>query len=169
MDSENKNTHHVKELYAQRFSQEDLDSVINLVEERGLKKIFITGDIKTGKSKFCNEFVEKVNGCLFIELDKERDKRKGETRNEVLDRIIKENKNNFYILDHYGLLQENYICDKKNSNTLGVWKKEADILILLNPKAHCDIGSTQKNDFDKLDGEIIYCNLETGTYVKSII
>jgi len=153
------------------YSKEDLESIIRLVKENKFRRIYITGDVRTGKSSFCEEFVKQINGYEFINLDKEI--KYPEERNKVLSSVINENKGNSYILEFYQLLNENYLSDNKKPNTLNIWKKEADILVLLNPKRKnfkngfdYDIGHIQKGNFDKLDGKIIYSNLATGTYVK---
>jgi len=150
------------------YTWEDLESIKNLAEKYKLKKIYITGDIGTGKSCFCRKFTEQVNGYRLIDLDEERDKDSNKSRNEVLSEVIKENKGNSYILEHYQLLD-----GEEGQNTLAIWEKEADILILLNPKkeniqngADYDTSPIQKSNFDRLDGKIIYCNSATGTYVK---
>jgi len=155
------------------YSKEDLESIIKLVKENKFRKIYITGNTKTGKSHFCEKFTKRINGYKLIELDKERKSHPGKSRSEALSSVINENKDNSYILEHYQLLDENYLFDNKNPNTLNVWKKEADILVLLNPKRKnikngfdYDTSPIPKSNFDKLDGEIIYCNPATGTYVK---
>ena len=149
------------------YTQEDLECIKNLVKEYESKKIYITGDVGTGKSHFCKKFTEQVNGYVHIDLDKERNKTE-KSRNEVLSELININKENSYILEHYQLLD-----GKNGQDTLVIWEKEADILILLNPKREniknggdYDTSPIQKSNFDRLDGKIIYCNSATGTYVK---
>jgi len=157
------------------YSKKDLEGIIKLIKENNFKRIYVTGDTKTGKSHFCKKFIKQVNDYKFIELDKERKSYLGKSRGEVLNRVIKENRNNSYILEHYDLLNENYLLDSKYPSTLNVWKKEANILVLLNPKreniqngADYNVGFIKKSSFDKLNGKIIYSNLGTGTYVKCI-
>lgn len=151
------------------YSKEDLESVTKLVEKYKFRKIYITGDVKTGKSDFCNKF-NSLTGYEFINLDRERDENIQKSRNEILVKVVKKKKNNSYILEHYQLLD-----GEDGQNTLAIWEREADILILLNPKrenikngADYDTSPIQKSNFDKLDGEIIYCNPATGTYVKRV-
>ena len=125
--------------------------------------------MRTGKSHFCRKFTEQTNNYEFIELDKERKLNPGKSRNEVLSEVVNKNKNKSYILEHYDLLNKNYF----GKNTLEVWEKEADILIFLNPKREgirngfdYSLGAYFVEKFEKLNGKIIYRNIDTGTYVK---
>lgn len=156
------------DLNIKKYNNKDLNTIIRLVEENEFKKIFITGNINSGKTSFCKEFVKKISNFKFIELDKERDKEKNMTRSEVLSKVIEENKNSSYIIEHYQLLDENYYVDKKNPNTLSVWKDKADMLILLYPQTPIITNYDQKEEFEKLNGKIIYYNPETGTYAKKM-
>ncbi|MBI2888895.1 MAG: hypothetical protein HYY10_03150 [Candidatus Liptonbacteria bacterium] len=146
------------------YSEEDFSAIKNLIETRGLKKLFITGDVETGKSCFCKRLIKEIGTYRFIELDKGRDMSPLLNREAVLKGTIKEREGDSYILEHYQLLDQ---------NTLGAWKDAADALILLNPKREnirngfdYDTGPTQKNNFDGLSGELVYSNPKTGTFLK---
>lgn len=155
------------------YTQKDLESIKNLVEECGLKKVYITGYINVGKSTFCTEFNSRLTDYKHINIDDiKRDvdmgKNRDEALSEALSRTINENKCNSYILEYYDLLDV-----KPDRNTLKAWGREADILILLNPKreegenvVYDNVSLVIKKKFEKLNGEIIYCNPSTGTYVK---
>ena len=150
------------QIYKNFYSDDDLNKIIEFVKVNGLKKIFITGPMQSGKSKFCKYFTNYCRNYKFIELDKERDHDTTKSRSEVLHKCINENKNTPFILEHYDLLNENYFIDSIHPNTLDVWKKDADCLILLNPLNKVN----QTTSFSSLVGEILYENSNTGTYFK---
>lgn len=152
------------------YSNKDFEFIEKYIEDNKLiKRIYITGDMGSGKSHFSRKFAT-LGTHKFIELDKERRIYNGKTRSEVLQMTIEKNKGCAYILEHYRLLDNNYIIDKANPNTLSVWKDSGDILILLHPPRQSVVYafSDQKTLFDKLDGDLIYSNVVTGTYVKQL-
>ena len=80
----------------------------------------------------------------------------------MLCTAINKHKNNIYILEHWQLL------DDDSQQTLRVWEKEADILIMLNPNnMSTKIAFRDYQErFKRLAGIEIYANKVTGTYIK---
>ena len=144
------------------YSDDDFKFIKNFVGEQSLRKIYITGYLQVGKSTFCNRFIKEVYDCRYLDLDKMRAAAPGVTRNEVLRTAINENENNFYILEHWQLL------DDDDQQTLQVWENEADILIMLNPKnTDTEVENRDYQEkFERLAGKMIYNNQGTGTQVK---
>ena len=144
------------------YSEDDFKFIKNFICEQELRKIFITGYTQVGKSTFCKRFIDEVKGCQYIELDHERDMCPLANRNEVLCTAINKHKNNIYILEHWQLL------DDEIQQTLRVWEKEADILIMLNPNnMSTKIAFRDYQErFKRLAGIEIYANKVTGTYIK---
>lgn len=147
------------------YNDTDLNIIISLINTYKLRKIFITGPMGSGKSSFCKEFIKFCTGFEYINLDNERDLNNCKYRSQVLCGCINKNIDRSFILDFYDLLNEDYTLDKVQPNTLSVWRKYADCLILLNPIKD----QAYQKSFVNLKGNVLYSNRVTETYFKLMI
>lgn len=166
------------------FTAEDISETVKNIQEAKAQKIYIVGNVGSGKSTFARELAGQTN-YRNIDLDHffqiyRQEKNKEANLTELLDFVL-ERENPPYIINHSALLS----YDLSN---------KADMVILLNPKKEEQIKSRQirqknKNDgewqnvnvddYDKISqnnlyslskirGKIVYNNDKSGTLVKSM-
>lgn len=166
------------------FTVEDINETVKNIQTTKAQKIYVVGNVGSGKSTFARELAEQTN-FKNIDLDHffqiyRQEKNKEANLSELLSFVIEREKPP-YIINHADLLSYN-LSDK------------ADIVILLNPKKEEQIKSRQirqenktdgewqnvnVNDYDnisqnnlnnlsKIKGKIVYNNDQSGTIVKSL-
>lgn len=166
------------------FTTEDINETVRSIQETKAQKIYIIGNVGSGKSTFARELTEKTN-YTNIDLDHffqiyRQEKGKEANLSDLLNFVL-ERQAPPYIINHADLIS--FDLDNK-----------ADMVILLNPKKEEQIKSRQVrienqtdgewqnvdvddydkisqdnlNNFSKIKGEVVYSNDKSGTLVKSL-
>lgn len=166
------------------FTAEDVQETVKNIQKTKAQKIYVVGNVGSGKSTFARELAELTN-FKNIDLDHffqiyRQEKNKEANLSELLSFVL-EREEPPYIINHADLLNHD-LGDK------------ADMVILLNPKKEEQIKSRrirQENktdgewqnvnvdDYDKISqdnldnldktkGKIVYNNDKSGTLVKSL-
>ncbi|MFA6514362.1 MAG: hypothetical protein WCT50_03705 [Patescibacteria group bacterium] len=166
------------------FTPGDVNEIVKNIQEINAQKIYVVGNVGSGKSTFARELAEKTN-FKNIDLDHffqiyRQEKNKEANLSELLSFVLGREEPP-YIINHANLLSHNL------SDT-------ADMIILLNPKKEEQIKSRQIRQENKTDGEwqnvniddydkisqdnldnlvrikgrIVYNNDKSGTLVKSL-
>jgi len=166
------------------FTAEDVQEIVKNIQATKAQKIYVVGNVGSGKSTFARELAGQTN-FKNIDLDYffqiyRQEKNEEANLSELLSFVLEREKPP-YIINHADLLSHN-LSDK------------ADMVILLNPKKEEQIKSRQirqenKTDgewqhvniddynkisrdnldnFDKIKGKIVYNNDKSGTLVKSL-
>jgi len=166
------------------FTVEDVQETVKNIRETKAQKIYIVGNVGSGKSTFARELAQQTN-FKNIDLDHffqiyRQEKNKEANLLELLSFVL-EREEPPYIINHADLLNHN-LSDK------------ADMVILLNPKKEEQLKSRQIRQENKTDGEwqnvniddydkisqdnldnlskakgkIVYNNDKSGTLVKSL-
>ena len=166
------------------FTAEDVQETVKNIQRTKAQKIYVVGNVGSGKSTFARELAGQTN-FKNIDLDHffqiyRQEKNKEANLSELLSFVL-EREEPPYIINHADLLNHN-LSDK------------ADMVVLLNPKKEEQIKSRQirqenktdgewqnvnVDDYDKISqgnldnlaktkGEIVYNNNKSGTLVKSL-
>ena len=166
------------------FTAEDVKETVKNIEATKAQRIYIVGNVGSGKSTFARELAGQTN-FNNIDLDHffqiyRQEKNKEANLSELLSFVL-EREDPPYIINHADLLSHNL-------------SNKADMVILLNPKKEEQIKSRQtrqenktdgewqnvnvddydkvsQNNFDNLantEGKIVYNNDKSGTLVKSL-
>lgn len=178
-----------KDVYKQEgremFTEADIEETVGIIKEDGAKKIFVVGNVGSGKTTFARELSRAV-GYKNIDVDqwfqifRQEQQREAADLKELLGYILQKEKPPF-IINHADLLRQDLIQD-------------ADIVVFLNPKKEEQLRSRQlrtesgaegewqavsADDYDKiaeqnlaklenLNGEVKYMNEKSGTIVRMI-
>ena len=176
-----------KDVYKQEdremFTDTDMEATVAVVNESGAKKIYVVGNVGSGKTTFARELSRAV-GYKNIDIDKwfqifrQEWQREAADLEELLGYILQKEKPPF-IINHADLLRQDLIQD-------------ADMVVFLNPKKEEQLKSRQlrtesgaegewqtvsADDYDKivkqnlakldsLGGETKYSNEKSGTIVR---
>ena len=176
-----------KDVYKQEdremFTDTDMEATVAVVNESGAKKIYVVGNVGSGKTTFARELSRAV-GYKNIDIDKwfqifrQEWQREAADLEELLGYILQKEKPPF-IINHADLLRQDLIQD-------------ADMVVFLNPKKEEQLKSRQlrtesdaeggwqavsPDDYDKivkqnlakldsLGGETKYSNEKSGTIVR---
>lgn len=166
------------------FTAEDVQETVKNIQRTKAQKIYVVGNVGSGKSTFARELAGQTN-FKNIDLDHffqiyRQEKNKEANLSELLSFVL-EREEPPYIINHADLLNHN-LSDK------------ADMVVLLNPKKEEQIKSRQIRQENKTDGEwqnvnvddydkisqgnldnlaktkggIVYNNDKSGTLVKSL-
>lgn len=166
------------------FTVEDISETVKNIQATKAQRIYLVGNVGSGKSTFARELAGKIN-FKNIDLDHffqiyRQEKNKEANLSELLSFVL-EREDPPYIINHADLLSHN-LSDK------------ADMVILLNPKKEEQMKSRQIRQENKADGEwqkvsiddydkisqsnldslaktkgkIVYNNDKSGTFVKSL-
>lgn len=166
------------------FTAEDVQETVKNIQATKAQRIYIVGNVGSGKSTFARELAGQTN-FKNIDLDHffqiyRQEKNKEANLSELLSFVL-EREEPPYIINHADLLSHN-LSDK------------ADMVILLNPKKEEQIKSRQirqenktdgewqkvnVDDYDKISqnnleslanakGKVVYNNDKSGTLVKSL-
>jgi hypothetical protein len=166
------------------FTAEDVRETVKNIQATKAQKIYVVGNVGSGKSTFARELAGQTN-FKNIDLDHffqiyRQEKNKEANLSELLDFVLAREEPP-YIINHADLLNHN-LSDK------------ADMVILLNPKKEEQIKSRQirqenktdgewqnvnVNDYDKISrdnldnlakakGQVVYINDKSGTLIKSL-
>ena len=166
------------------FTVEDVQETVKNIQATNAQKIYVVGNVGSGKSTFARELAGQTN-FKNIDLDHffqiYRQEKNNEANLSELLSFVLEREEPPYIINHADLLSHN-LSDK------------ADMIILLNPKKEEQIKSRQirqenktdgewqnvnVDDYDKISqnnlkslaktkGKIVYNNDKSGTLVKSL-
>jgi len=178
-----KNQENVSERRDQKmFSQEDLKNTVEVIRATGVKKVYIVGNVGSGKSTFARGLSAET-GFKNIDLDHFfqifRQEQGKEAKLEELLKFVINKEQPPYIINHADLLRQGLI-------------DEADCLILLSPDIKEQLKSRETrvskgadgewqnvniSDYEKINknneynfkgilGTVKYNNIKTGTIVK---
>jgi len=169
---------------SEMFTEADVKATVEIINQTEAKKIFVIGNVGSGKSTFARELSRAIN-CTNIDMDhwfkifRQEQQREAADLKELLKFII-EKETPPFVINHADLLTQD----------LGL---DADMIIYLNPKKDELLKSRQQrtkrgsegewqaiktDDYDKitkqnlerlngLGGEIRYSNEQSGTIVKT--
>lgn len=174
-----------KQANREMFTVEDIQKTVKNIQETKAQKIYVVGNVGSGKSTFARELAERTN-FKNIDLDHffqiyRQEKNEEANLSELLSFVL-EREEPPYIINHADLL--GYSLSNK-----------ADMVVLLNPKKEEQIKSRLIRQENKTDGEwknvnvddynrisqdnldnlaktkgkIVYYNDKSGTFVKSLI
>lgn len=165
------------------FTEADMDATVAIVKESGAEKIYVVGNVGSGKTTFARELSRAV-GYKNIDIDqwfqifRQEQQREAADLKELLGYILQKEKPPF-IINHADLLRQNLVQD-------------ADLVVFLNLKKEEQLKSRQlrtesgaegewqavnADDYDKiaeqnlakldaLGGEIKYSDEKSGTIVR---
>lgn len=165
------------------FTEADMEATVGLVKEIGAEKIYVVGNVGSGKTTFARELARAV-GYKNIDIDqwfkffRQDQQREVADVKELLGYILQKEKPPF-IINHADLLQQDLV-------------QNADMVVFLNPKKDEQLKSRQLRtesgaeggwqsvsiaDYDKiaeqnliklqgLGGEVRYTNEKSGTIVR---
>ena len=136
------------------YTVEDIKETVKNIQATKAQKIYVVGNVGSGKSTFARELAQETN-FKNIDLDHffqiyRQEKNKEANLSELLSFVI-EREEPPYIINHADLLNQNLV-DK------------ADMVILLNPKKEEQIKSRQIRQENKAEGE--WQNVSIDDYEK---
>ncbi len=167
------------------FTQADMETTIATIKESGAEKIYVVGNVGSGKTTFAQELSRAV-GYKNIDVDQwfqifcQEQQREAADVKELLGYIFQKEKPPF-IINHADLLRQDIIQD-------------ADLVVFLNPKKEEQLRSRRlrtesgaegewhavsADDYDKiaeqnlakvesLGGEVKYTNEKSGTSIRTL-
>lgn len=165
------------------FTEADMEATVAIVKESGAEKIYVVGNVGSGKTTFARELSRAV-GYKNIDIDqwfqifRQEQQREAADLKELLGYILQKEKPPF-IINHADLLRQDLV-------------QNADMVVFLNPKKEEQLKSRQlrsesgaegewqavsADDYDKiaeqnlakldgLGGETKYSNEKSGTIVR---
>ena len=181
--------HGKKDAYKQEgremFTEADMEATVAIVKESGAEKIYIVGNVGSGKTTFARE-LSRATGYKNIDIDqwfqifRQEQQREAADLKELLGYILQKEKPPF-VINHADLLRQDLVQD-------------ADLVVFLNPKKEEQLKSRQlrtesgaegewqtvgADDYDKiseqnlskldgLGGETKYSNEKSGTIVRAL-
>ncbi len=126
------------------YTKTDVETVVSAIKESGSKKIYVIGNVGSGKTTFARE-VSRETGFKNIDVDRwfqifrQEQKREAADLSELLKYILQKEKPP-YIINHADLLRQNLI-------------KDADMVVYLNPKKGELLKSRQLRSENGAEGE----------------
>lgn len=126
------------------FTEVDMEATVAIVKESGAEKIYVVGNVGSGKTTFARELSRAV-GYKNIDIDqwfqifRQEQQREAADLKEVLGYILQKEKPPF-IINHADLLRQNLVQD-------------ADLVVFLNPKKEEQLKSRQLRTESGADGE----------------
>ena len=167
------------------FTEADMEATAAIIKEGGAEKIYVVGNVGSGKTTFARELSRAV-GYKNIDIDqwfqifRQEQQREAADLNELLGYVLQKEKPPF-IINHSDLLRQDLVQD-------------ADMVVFLNPKKEEQLKSRQlrtesgaegewqavsTDDYDRiaeqnltklesLGGEIKYMNEKSGTIVRAL-
>ncbi|MFH1191905.1 MAG: hypothetical protein V1655_00340 [bacterium] len=126
------------------YIEADVKSTVSIIRGIGAEKIFVIGNVGSGKTTFARE-VSRELGFKNIDMDRwfqifrQKQKREACDLSELMEYILQKEKPPF-IINHADLLRQNLISD-------------ADIVIYLNPKKSELLKSRQIRNKNGAEGE----------------
>lgn len=167
------------------FTGEDLEKTAEIIRQSGSKKIYIVGNVGSGKTTFARELAaetdfKNIDLDHFFQIFRQENNNKEATLAELLQFVIAREQAP-YIINHADLLRQDLTGD-------------ADCLVLLNPrieeqlksrkirgangaegewqnvgvKDYQKINENNLNNLESLPGKVAYKNNSSGTIVKLI-
>lgn len=165
------------------FTEADMEATVGVIKESGAEKIYVVGNVGSGKTTFARELSRATN-YRNIDIDqwfqifRQEQKREAADLKELLGYILQKEKPPF-IINHADLLRQDLVQD-------------ADMVVFLNPKKEEQLKSRQirtesgaegewqtvsADDYEKiakenqaklesLGGEAKYSNEKSGTIVR---
>ena len=165
------------------FTEADMEATVGVVKESGAEKIYVVGNVGSGKTTFARELSRATN-YRNIDIDqwfqifRQEQQREATDLRELLGYILQKEKPPF-IINHADLLRQDLVQD-------------ADMVVYLNPKKEEQLKSRQlraesgaegewqavsTDDYDEiaeqnllklegLSGEAKYTNEKSGTIVR---
>lgn len=165
------------------YTEGDIENAISVIKESGSEKIYVIGNVGSGKTTFAREISREL-GYKNIDVDRwfqifrQEQKREAADLPELLQYIMKKEKPPF-VINHTDLLRQNLI-------------KDADVVIYLNPQKDELLKSRQlrsesgaegewqhinEGDYDEIErkntelfnnmgGTIKQCNEKSGTSIR---
>lgn len=126
------------------FTEADMKKTVSLVKETGAEKIYVVGNVGSGKTTFARELSRAV-GYKNIDIDqwfqifRQEQKREAADLKELLGYILQKEKPPF-IINHADLLRQDLVQD-------------ADMVVFLNPKKEEQLKSRQLRTESGAEGE----------------
>src|SRR3989338_4817534 len=126
------------------FTESDMQATVAVVNESGAKKIYVVGNVGSGKTTFARELSRAV-GCKNIDIDqwfqifRQEQQREAADLKELLAYILQKEKPPF-IINHADLLRQDLIQD-------------ADIVVFLNPNKEEQLRSRQLRTDSGAEGD----------------
>lgn len=137
-----------KDVYKQEgrdmYTQVDIETTVSIIKENDLKKIYVIGNVGSGKTTFARE-ISRETGFKNIDVDRwfqifrQEQQREAVDLSELLKYILQKEEPPF-LINHADLLRQNLIND-------------ADIVIYLNPKKDELLKSRQLRSEGSAEGE----------------
>jgi len=126
------------------FTEADMQATVAIVKESGAEKIYVVGNVGSGKTTFARELSRAV-GYKNIDIDqwfqifRQEQQREAADLKELLGYILQKEKPPF-IINHADLFRQDLVQD-------------ADMVVFLNPKKEEQLKSRQLRTEDGAEGE----------------
>lgn len=126
------------------FTEADMETTVAIIKEGGAEKIYVVGNVGSGKTTFARELSRAIN-YKNIDIDqwfqifRQEQQREAADLKELLGYILQKEKPPF-IINHADLLRQDLIQD-------------ADIVVFLNPKKEEQLRSRQLRTESGAEGE----------------
>jgi len=126
------------------FTEADMEASVAIVKESGAEKIYVIGNVGSGKTTFARELSRAI-GYKNIDIDqwfqifRHEQQREAADLKELLGYILQKEKPPF-IINHTDLLRQNLVQD-------------ADMVVFLNPKKEEQLKSRRLRTESGADGE----------------
>lgn len=126
------------------FTEADMEATVGIVKESGAEKIYVVGNVGSGKTTFARELSRATN-YRNIDIDqwfqifRQEQQREAADLNELLSYILQKEKPPF-IINHADLLRQDLV-------------QNADMVVFLNPKKEEQLKSRQLRTESGAEGE----------------
>jgi len=126
------------------FTEADMEATVAIIKESGAEKIYVVGNVGSGKTTFARELSRAV-GFKNIDIDqwfqifRQEQQREAADLKELLGYILQKEKPPF-IINHADLLRQDLVQD-------------ADMVVFLNPKKEEQLKSRQLRTESGAEGE----------------
>lgn len=126
------------------YTEDDIKVTISVIKESGSEKIYVTGNVGSGKTTFAREIshelgYKNIDVDLWFQIFRQEQKREASDLPELLQYVMKKEKPPF-VINHADLLRQNLI-------------KDADVVIYLNPQKEELLKSRQLRSESGAKGE----------------